>query len=212
MKIACVLYDRFTILDIVGPFQVFSSLPGAEVWWVADRAGPIADHTGMASLTATHTFDQVADPDLVIVPGGIGTERLIPDHAVIPWLVDVHQRTQWTTSVCTGSLLLAAAGLLDGREATCHWLMLDHLGTLGAVPTGQRVVMHPEERIVTSAGVSSGIDMGLTLVAHMHGEAMAEAIQLAIEYDPQPPTDAGSPDKVGDDIKALVMASFAAFG
>ncbi len=209
MDIACVLYDRFTMLDIIGPFQVLSSLPGTNVHWVADRVGPIPDHTGMVSLTATTTFDECTEPDIVVVPGGIGTETLIPDHPSIAWLAEVHQQTDWTTSVCTGSLLLAAAGLLDGRAATCHWLMLDHLATLGPEPTLERVVMLPEERIVTSAGVSSGIDMGLALVQHMHGTPMAETIQLAIEYDPQPVVDAGSPAKASPEIQELVRLSFA---
>lgn len=209
MQIACVLYDRFTMLDIIGPFQVLSSVPGSDVVWVAEQAGPVVDHTGFVTMQATASFAEVTEPDIVVVPGGIGTELLIPDHPVIAWLVDVHQRTQWTTSVCTGSLLLAAAGLLTGRDATCHWLMMDALGELGAVPTGQRVVINAADRIVTSAGVSSGIDMGLTLVEQMHGTALAETIQLAIEYDPQPPVDAGSPEKAGAEIQDLVRLSFA---
>ena len=209
MQIACVLYERFTMLDIVGPFQVFSSLPGTTVEWVATEKGPVTDHTGFGQINATATFDEVTDPALVIVPGGIGTETLVPDHLVIPWLADVHQRTQWTTSVCTGSLLLAGAGLLTGKAATCHWLAMDQLRELGAEPTGQRVVIHEADRIVTSAGVSSGIDMGLSLVEHMFGSDMAATIQLAIEYDPQPPVDAGSPEKAAPEIQELVRASFA---
>ena len=209
MQIACVLYERFTMLDIVGPFQVFSSLPGTSVEWVATERGPVTDHTGFGQIVATATFDEVTDPDIVVVPGGIGTETLLPDHAVVPWLADVHQRTQWTTSVCTGSLLLAGAGLLAGKAATCHWLAMDQLAELGAQPTGERVVIHAEDRIVTSAGVSSGIDMGLALVQHMHGSDLAATIQLAIEYDPQPPVDAGSPEKASPEIRELVRASFA---
>ncbi len=210
MLVACVLYPRFTMLDIVGPFQVLSSLPDVQVEWVAETTGPVVDHTAMVSIPATTTFQDCADPDIVVVPGGMGTENLIPDHPSIGWLREVHASTQWTTSVCTGSLLLAAAGLLDGKAATSHWLMLDHLGTLGAEPTLERVVMHPDERLVTSAGVSSGIDMGLALVEQMYGTPMAETVQLAIEYDPQPCVDAGSPTKASSEIQDLVRLAFAA--
>lgn len=149
-------------------------------------------------------------PDIVVVPGGMGTTDLIPDHPVLGWLKDVHPTTQWTTSVCTGSLLLAGAGLLDGKASTCHWLAMDQLAELGAWPTLERVVMHPEDRLVTSAGVSSGIDMGLALVAHMHGLEMAQAVQLALEYDPQPIVDAGSPEKAPSEIVELVKATLGA--
>lgn len=209
MQVACVLYPKFTMLDIVGPYQMLSTLPDSEVVWVAEQPGPVTDHTRMGQIVATHTFDEVTEPDIVVVPGGIGTEKLIPDHPSIDWLRRVHPTTQWTTSVCTGSLLLAAAGLLDAKSATCHWASLDYLGTFGAEPTLERVVMHAEDRIVTSAGVSSGIDMGLALIHHMHGEAMAQMVQLALEYDPQPITDAGSPEKAPPEVVDMVRAFFA---
>ncbi len=208
MKIALALYDRFTALDIIGPYQVLSALPGAETFFVAAKRGIVADDSGAVRLEATHSFDQVREADIVCVGGGPFTHTLIPHDPIIPWLRDMHARTQWTTSVCTGSLLLAAAGLLKDVEATSHWLMLDFLGSLGAKPTLQRVVF-AGDRIVTAAGVSSGIDMALALVERMKGRDMAETVQLAIEYDPQPPTDAGSPAKARPEIVTGVQQLFA---
>lgn len=207
MQLACVLYDNFTMLDIVGPYQVLSAMPGVETVWVAETPGPVTDHTRAGQLVATHGFEQVPRPDLVVVPGGIGTEKLLPDHPVVDWLRQVHETTTWTTSVCTGSLLLAGAGLLTGKAATCHWVAMDQLAALGAEPTLERVVVHAEDRIVTAAGVSSGIDMGLTLADHMLGPELAQTIQLALEYDPQPPHDAGSPAKAPVEIVDLVKAT-----
>jgi transcriptional regulator GlxA family with amidase domain len=208
MKIAFALYDKFTALDIIGPYQVLSALPGTESFFVAERRGLVPDDSGALRLEATRSFAEVSEADIVVVGGSPFTHTLIPSHPIIPWLRDMHARTQWTTSVCTGSLLLAAAGLLNGVEATCHWLMLDFLGTLGAKPTLKRVVFDGE-RIVTAAGVSSGIDMALALVQRMQGRDMAETIQLAIEYDPQPPVDAGSPAKARPEIVTGVQTLFA---
>ena len=208
MRIALALYDRFTALDIIGPYQVLAALPDAEAFFVAARRGPVADDGGAVRLEATHTFDEVREADIVVVGGSPFTHTLIPNDPIIPWLRDIHARTRWTTSVCTGSLLLAAAGLLTGVEATSHWLMLDHLGTLGAKPTLRRVVF-AGDRIVTAAGVSSGIDMALALVERMRGRDLCETVQLAIEYDPQPPTDAGSPAKARPEIVTGVQTLFA---
>ena len=205
MKIALALYEKFTALDIIGPYQVLSALPDAETFFVAEKRGIVSDDSGAVRLEATRSFAEVREADIVVVGGGPFTHTLIPNHPIIPWLRDMHARTQWTTSVCTGSLLLAAAGLLDGLEATSHWLMLDFLGTLGAKPTLKRVVFDGE-RIVTAAGVSSGIDMGLALVERMFGRERAEIIQLMIEYDPQPPYDAGSPDKAPAEVVAFLRA------
>lgn len=193
MQVACVLYDEFTMLDIVGPFQMLHAA-GHECLWVAEQAGPVSDHTRTMQMTATHAFDDVTSPDIVVVPGGIGTSNHF-DGPIVPWLQAVHATTTWTTSVCTGSLLLARAGLLDGLESTGHWAAMDQLAALGAVPTEQRVVFHPDHRICTGAGVSAGIDMGLALIAELDGRQAAEMCQLALEYDPQPLTDAGSPSK-----------------
>jgi len=208
VKIALALYDRFTALDIIGPYQVLAALPKTETFFVAEKRGSVKDDSGALRLEATRSFDQVRDADIVVVGGSPFTHTLIPNDPIIPWLREIHARTRWTTSVCTGSLLLAAAGLLNGLEATSHWLMLDYLGTLGAKPTLRRVVFSGE-RIVTAAGVSSGIDMALALVERMSGRDLAETVQLAIEYDPQPPTDAGSPAKARPEIVTGVQQLFA---
>lgn len=208
MVIACVLYDEYTMLDIVGPFQVLSGALGMETVWVAEKEGPVADHTRTTSLIANATFDDVTSPTIVVVPGGMHTSAHFGG-PVVEWLRAVHPTTTWTTSVCTGSLLLGSAGLLDGLTATSHWVALETLRDFGAEPTLERVVLHPEERIATSAGVSSGIDMGLTLIAEMRGTEAAEITQLALEYDPQPPTDAGSPEKAPAAAVELVRSFLA---
>jgi putative intracellular protease/amidase len=204
MQIAIALYDRVTALDAIGPYQVLSNVPGSEVVFVADRRGPIPDDT-VLQLTAAAALDEVRSPDIVVVPGGMITRRMARDgHPVIDWVKAVHPSTSWTTSVCTGSILLAAAGLLEGLEATSHWAALPQLEAFGARPTLQRVVV--QDGIITAAGVSSGIDMALHLVAELQGPEVAQAIQLAIEYDPQPPFDAGSPAKAPAGVVDLVRA------
>jgi len=208
MQVACLLYDRFTALDIVGPFEVLKSVPGTEPVFVAERTGPVPNESHTMSIVAERTLDEVTSPDIVIVPGGFGTRALLKHEPLLEWLRTTHQSTQWTTSVCTGALLLAAAGLLDGVPATTHWLARDLLAELGATPVSRRVVR--EGKIVTAAGVSSGIDMALELVQLMHGDDVAKAVQLGIEYDPMPPFDAGSPDKAPQPIVEAVTAAFAA--
>jgi transcriptional regulator GlxA family with amidase domain len=199
MQIAFALYPGFTALDIVGPYQVLAEVPGHEAIWVATKKGPVMDHTKNLPITATHTFDEVTNPDVVVVPGGTTYDINGPINA---WLRAVHPTTQWTTSVCTGSIFLAAAGLLDGLEATTHWAAKDTLESLGAKYSETRVIQ--QGKIVTAAGVSAGIDMALTLLGKMHGDVMAQAIQLAIEYDPQPPYNAGSPSKAPAHVVELV--------
>ena len=204
MQIAIALYEHFTALDAVGPYQVLSSIPGAEVVLAAEQRGPVPDDTVMP-IVAGAAFDEVRQPDIVVVPGGMVTRRMARDgHAVIEWVREVHPGTQWTTSVCTGSVLLGAAGLLEGLEATSHWAALPQLERFGARPTLQRVVV--QDGIITAAGVSSGIDMALRLVDLLHGPELAQAIQLAIEYDPQPPFSAGSPASAPPEIVDLVRA------
>ena len=206
MQIAYALYPGFTALDIVGPFQAFGDVPGVEGCFVAERVGPVTDHTGTLSITATRAFADVGAPDVIVVPGGM-VEPTGPDDPVVAWVRRVHPTTTWTTSVCTGSLFLAMAGVLDGVDATGHWSAMERLGELGACPTSERVV--ERGKVVTAAGVSAGIDMGLTLLARIFGDDMARAIQLAIEYDPQPPFDAGAPDKVEPELRELVRATLA---
>ncbi|MFC4328934.1 DJ-1/PfpI family protein [Streptomyces andamanensis] len=193
MQIAIVLYDHFTALDAVGPYETLGRLPGADTVFVAERTGPVRADTDNLALSADRTLADVPSPDVVVVPGGPGQRTQMDNPVLLDWLRAADATTTWTTSVCTGSLLLGAAGLLRGRRATSHWLALDHLGTLGAEPTGERVVT--DGKYVTAAGVSAGIDMGLTLLGRIAGDERAQAVQLLIEYDPQPPYDAGSPQK-----------------
>ncbi|MET9356000.1 DJ-1/PfpI family protein [Streptomyces sp. NPDC006617] len=193
MRIAIVLFDRFTALDAVGPYETMSRIPGAETVFVAERTGPLRNDAGSLALTADRTLADVPNPDVVVVPGGPGQDAQMGNETLLDWLRAADAASTWTTSVCSGSLLLAAAGLLGGRRATSHWLALDLLKQYGAEPTGERVVT--DGKYVTAAGVSSGIDMGLTLVGRLAGDKHAQAVQLLTEYDPQPPYDAGSPDK-----------------
>jgi transcriptional regulator GlxA family with amidase domain len=205
MQIALALYPRFTALDIVGPFQVLVDVPGHEVLFVAERPGPVADHTGRCPLTASASFADVTGPDVIVVPGGYSTEL---DTATVEWIRAAHPTTTWTTSVCTGSIYLAAAGILDGVDATTHWAWTERLERLGAWYTEERVVQRG--KVITAAGVSSGIDMALTWLDRIYGPDLSQAVQLGIEYDPQPPYDAGSPSKVSAELVELVRATLAA--
>lgn len=207
MQVAYLLYDRFTALDITGPHEVLNSLADTESIFVAERTGPVRNESGTLALVADRSLDQTPSPDILVVPGGLGTRLLLEHQPLLAWIRQAHATSTWTSSVCTGSLLLAAAGLLDGVPATTHWLARDLLASLGAQPVSDRVVR--QGKIVTAAGVSSGIDMALELVKLMHGEAAAQAVQLGIEYDPQPPVDAGSPDKAPPEVAQAVAARFA---
>jgi transcriptional regulator GlxA family with amidase domain len=184
----------------VGPYQVLSGLPGAEPVFVAQRQGPVADEEGALVLSAKATLKDVPNPDVIVVPGGPGQNDQMQDGPLHHWLRAADRTSLWTTSVCTGSLILAAAGLLAGRRATTHWLALDELVSRGATPVAERVVF--DGKYVTAAGVSSGIDMGLALAGRIAGDDVAQAIQLAIEYDPRPPYDAGSPTRAPAEIVA----------
>jgi transcriptional regulator GlxA family with amidase domain len=208
MQIAYLLYDRFTALDITGPHEVLNSVPGTESIFVAEQTGPIRNESGTLALVADRTIDEVPQPDIVVVPGGLGTRLLLEREPLLDWLRSAHETTTWTTSVCTGALLLAAAGLLSDAPATTHWLARDTLASLGARPVAERVVRHG--KIITAAGVSAGIDMALELVALIHGDEMAKAVQLGIEYDPQPPFDSGSPEKASPATRDLVSTAFGA--
>ena len=211
MRIAIPVFDGLTTrpggvaaLDAIGPYEVLSRLPGATVVFVAadGPARPVRTENGMLAVTADAALADVPDPEVIVVPGGFGTRALLDDESMLAWLRAAHAGSTWTTSVCTGSLLLAAAGLLDGVEATTHWLELDTLARFGAVPVSRRVVR--VGKIVTAAGVSSGIDMALELAGWIAGERTARAIQLGIEYDPQPPFDSGSVEKAGPELVSLV--------
>ncbi|MDQ1434861.1 MAG: hypothetical protein QOF59_1677 [Actinomycetota bacterium] len=193
MDIVCLLFEGITALDIVGPYEVLQRLPEANVKFVAKAAGEVRTDNKFLALVADYALAEVTSAHVLVIPGGFATRALEGDTALLEWIRAVDATTTWTTSVCTGSLLLAAAGLLDGKEATTHWASLDRLKEYGAIPTGRRVV--EQGKIITAAGVSSGIDMGLTLVARIAGDEYAQGVQLGIEYDPQPPFDSGSLEK-----------------
>jgi putative intracellular protease/amidase len=193
VQIAILLYNRFTALDAVGPYEVLSRLPHAEVVFVGEQSGPIVNDLGSMRLVADAVLANVPSPDVVLVPGGPGQADQMADGPVHEWLRAADTTSTWTTSVCTGSLILASAGLLTGRRATSHWLALEQLPRFDVEPAGERVVF--DDKYVTAAGVSSGIDMALALTGRVAGDAVAKAIQLSIEYDPQPPYDTGSPGK-----------------
>ena len=193
MDLVTFLYPGRTTLDLVGPHEVLAHLPDINVRRVAAQAGPVTADTGL-QLVADSAMSDEQSADILFMPGGTDTWPFLTDEAVLDWVRQIDGTTQWTTSVCTGSLVYAAAGLLSGREATTHWATMEGLEQYGAVPTKQRVVR--SDKYVMAAGVSAGIDMGLTLAAEIAGEEFAQLLELAIEYDPQPPFDAGSPEKV----------------
>ncbi|MGW5666457.1 DJ-1/PfpI family protein [Micromonospora sp. NPDC003776] len=200
MQIAILLYPGTTALDVVGPYEVLSRIPGAEVRFVGKETGPLLTDGGALLLGVTHTLAEAPTPDLVLVPGGTTTPTTMVDKEILAWLRSVHEVTTWTASVCSGAVILAAAGILKGQPATTHWVAMGPLQLMGATP-------RPDERIVqigkivTAAGVSAGIDLGLWLVGEIAGRELAEAIQLAIEYDPQPPFDAGHVSKASEPIR-----------
>lgn len=204
MKIAIALYDRFTALDAIGPYETLSRLPGAEVVFVGCEQRIFRTDIGALALLAGASFADVDRADVLVVPGGPGTREMMADRPLIDWVKKIDATTTWTTSVCTGSLVLGAAGLLKGIDATTHWGAMTELASTGARPVEERVVIRG--KIVTAAGVSAGIDMGLTLAARIAGEDVAKAIQLGIEYDPQPPFDSGSVRKASPEAVAIVAA------
>ena len=202
MDIAIPIYDRFTALDAIGPYEVLSRLPEARVQFIAAEPGPHKTDNGMLTVVAEARLEDVPSPDVIVIPGGLGTRALLEDERMLGWIRTADETSSWTTSVCTGSLLLAAAGVLNGLEATTHWLELDLLGRLGANPISHRVVQ--QGKVITAAGVSSGIDMALVLASRIAGDEFAKTIQLLIEYDPQPPFDAGSPEKAPREVVELI--------
>jgi putative intracellular protease/amidase len=205
MQIAIPLYDRFTALDAVGPYEVLSRLPESELTFVGYEVGPVRTDNDRLAMHVDAVFEDIPEPEVIVVPGGWGTRALLDDERILSWIRHAHEHSQWTTSVCTGSLLLGAAGVLEGLDATSHWLELDALADYGASPTGRRVV--EQGKVITAAGVSSGIDMGLTLAARIAGDEFAKTVQLLIEYDPEPPFDSGSatkaPPEIVDNLREL---------
>lgn len=206
IRIAIPLFDRVTALDAIGPYETLQRLPGATVTFVGPEVGTIRTDNGFLGLCVDATFDDLPDPDVIVVPGGVGTRALMePPQPIHDWLRKAHETTKFTTSVCTGSHVLGAVGLLEGLEATSHWSAYDTLREQGATPTGTRVVEHLDQRIITAAGVSSGIDMALRLSELLVDDIAAKAMQLMIEYDPQPPFDAGAVEKADDEIMTRLI-------
>jgi transcriptional regulator GlxA family with amidase domain len=204
MQIAILIFEGLTALDAIGPYEVLAQLPGTEVRFASLEPGPKRTDSGAVALTADYGLEEIGSPDVVLVPGGEGNRPLMEDQRVLSWLREVNAGTRWTTSVCTGALVLGAAGLLEGKRATTHWLYRDALRRFGAEPVTERVVA--DGKLITAAGVSSGIDMALELVRREHGDELAQSVQLAIEYDPQPPCEAGSPEKAPPEIVEAVTA------
>ena len=206
MQVAIVLYPGFTALDFIGPYECLRWLPDTEVRFVWHEPGPIAADSEVLLVGATHSFDETPSPDIVLIPGGMTTLEHARDKRVLDWVRCAHETSTWTASVCSGSVILAAAGLLTGKRATSHWAALPVLRTFGVTPVGDERIVAADERIVTCAGVSAGIDLGLWLTGRIGGEAKAKAIQLSMEYDPQPPFDSGHMSKASASTKAAATA------
>jgi len=208
MRVLIPLFDRFTALDAVGPYEVLSRLPGAQVTFVASAVGPCRTDTGSLAIVADASFEDADTGDILVVPGGPGSRAAATDVSLLEWVRRIAAGSTWTTSVCTGADVLGAAGLLRGLEATTHWSATERLASYGATYSARRVVV--QGKVVTAAGVSAGIDMALMLAGLVAGEDIAKAIQLAIEYDPQPPFDSGSLSKASADTVELVRRVIAA--
>ena len=194
MNITILIYDQFTALDAIGPYEVLCRIPGANIQFVGKERGLVPTDTNMLNISADYRMDDITETDILLIPGGLeGTYAAAKDGDILAWVQALHTKTQWTTSVCTGSLILGAAGILQGLEVTTHWGAREQLADYGATYVAQRFVQ--QDKIVTAAGVSAGIDMALWLVGKIMGTQIAESIQLGIEYDPQPPYDCGSYEK-----------------
>jgi transcriptional regulator GlxA family with amidase domain len=208
-QIAIPLFPRLTALDGIGPYEVLQRVPDFDVVFVGAKRETVRTENGFLGLSVDATFDEVPTPDVVVVPGGVGTRAYAKGGDLVDWVREAHATTTYTTSVCTGSIVLGAAGLLDGLTATTHWGALEELRPFGAIPTSERVVEHLDKRIITAAGVSSGIDMALRLLQLLIDDVAAKAAQLMIEYDPMPPFDAGHPDRAGQEVFERVVEWFA---
>jgi transcriptional regulator GlxA family with amidase domain len=198
MQIVFLFYDGMTALDVVGPHEILCRLPGAVVKRVAKQAGTVNTDSAGLMLTAEYALSDVSQADVLLIPGAGNATTLQKVPGLLDWVKAIHQTTSWTTSVCTGSLILGAAGLLKDLRATTHWAALDRLSTWGANPVSERIV--EDGKVMTAAGVSAGIDMALTLAAKLSGPQIAQSLQLGIEYDPNPPFDVGSPQKASPAI------------
>jgi transcriptional regulator GlxA family with amidase domain len=207
MQIVILLYPDMTALDAIGPYEVLARLPEARLTFAAEVAGPVVADTGCLTLEAERGLSEIAAADLLLIPGGPGEAAVRENAKITQEIRRLHEGTRLTTSVCTGSLILGAAGLLSGLRATTHWTQLETLREYGAEPTAERVV--EQGKIITAAGVSSGIDMALRIAQKLVGDDFAQALQLGIEYDPQPPFDCGSPEKATPHVVEMVKAAMA---
>ena len=205
MQVAIPLFNQFTALDAIGPYEVLQRIPAVDVTFIGHERGEVRSENGFLGITRDATFEEMPNPDIVVFPGGVGTRALMGDERVLDWVRTAHRTSTFTTSVCTGSLVLGGAGLLQGLTATSYWSVYPELEQTGAIATAQRVVEHLPERIITAAGVSSGIDMALRLVEILFDDTAAKAAQLMIEYDPQPPFDCGAVAKVDDIVMTRVI-------
>ncbi len=205
MHVAIPLFPQFTALDAIGPYEVLQRVPSIDVTFVGHHRGEVRSDNGMLGITIDATFEDIPNPDIVVFPGGVGSRPLVHDEQVLAWVRSAHESTMYTTSVCTGSLVLGGAGLLNGLTATTHWACYAELEATGAIATEKRVVEHLDHRIITAAGVSSGIDMALRLVELLVDRIAAQAAQLMIEYDPQPPFDCGALARCDDEIVTRVI-------
>ena len=202
MKIVILVFDNYTALDIVGPYEVLARIPDSEILFLAEKKGIYKDRYGLG-LSVEHSIDEISSADVLLIPGGGGINELVENHKILDWVIEMDQHTEWTTSVCTGSLLLGAAGLLKNKKATTYWKRISQLKEYAAVPLESRYIQ--DGKIITSAGVSAGIDMALFLVSKMLGEKTAKAIQVQIEYDPMPPFGSINSKNVSKDILDLVI-------
>jgi cyclohexyl-isocyanide hydratase len=205
-RIGMLIFSRMTQLDVTGPYEVLARLPDTAVELVARTLAPVRTDRGMQIVPST-TYADCLPLDVIMVPGGPGQQDLMEDEQALSFLRRQAAQARYVTSVCTGSLVLAAAGLLKGKRATCHWAAIDNLALLGAIPVSEHVVL--DGNVITSAGVTSGIDFALRLAAILDGEQVVREIQLQIEYDPDPPFDSGSPRSAAPETVAAVKARLA---
>jgi transcriptional regulator GlxA family with amidase domain len=208
IQIVFLFYDGMTALDAIGPHEILCRLPGAKVQRVARKSGSVRTDSAGLELTAEYTLTEVSHADVLVIPGAGSATTLRDYPEVLAWVRSIHATTKWTTSVCTGSLILGAAGLLSGLRATTHWAVMDRLSAWDAEPVSERIV--ESGKIITAAGVSAGIDMALTLAAKIAGPQVAQTLQLGIEYDPEPPFDTGSPKKANPKIRDALLARMSA--
>jgi transcriptional regulator GlxA family with amidase domain len=204
MKIAILLFDNYTALDVVGPYEVLSNIPGAKIYFAAEKPGLYKNNKGI-QISADYSLDEIADPEIVVIPGGFGIDAILDNEKILRWVNTVHKESQWTTSVCSGALLLAAAGILNGRKVITHWNRIEQLKKYPVEIVKERYIR--DGKIITSAGVSAGIDMALYLTSLVVNENFAKVVQLSMEYDPKPPFDSGSPEKAPKEIVEMIKAA-----